>query len=105
MTAATTGTGKLALHYDRNIAVPIRAGKIKPSSLAARYAFRRMARARPTLLIRGALSDLIEPEQVALMRGLAPAMDYAEVAGVGHAPMLTEPQAQEALRAFLARVD
>ncbi|MFD2365845.1 alpha/beta fold hydrolase [Pseudoduganella sp. GCM10020061] len=100
-----TGPGQLAMRYDPNIAVPIKAGKIKPSSMIARYAFRRLARSRPTLLIRGELSDLIEPEQVAMMRAAAPGMSFAEVAGVGHAPMLMETEAQAALRAFLARVD
>ena len=100
-----TSPGQLAMRYDPNIAVPIRAGKIKPSSLVARYAFRRLARNRPTLLARGALSDLIEPEQVALMRANAPTLAYAEVPNVGHAPMLMEAEAQAALRDFLARVD
>jgi pimeloyl-ACP methyl ester carboxylesterase len=102
---AETAPGQLAMRYDPHIAQPIRAGKLKPTSLLARYAFRRLARARPTLLIRGALSDLIEPEQVALMRAAAPAMTYAEVPGVGHAPMLMESEAQAALRDFLGRVD
>ena len=102
---ADTGTGALAMRYDPNIAVPIKAGKIKPSSMIARYAFRRLARARPTLLIRGALSDLIEPEQVAQMRAAAPSLAVAEVPDVGHAPMLMESASQAALRAFLDQVD
>jgi pimeloyl-ACP methyl ester carboxylesterase len=40
-----------------------------------------------------------------MMRAAAPAMSFAEVPGVGHAPMLMEPEAQAALRAFLERVD
>lgn len=97
--------GQLTMRYDANIAVPIRAGKLKPTSMIARYAFRRLARNRPTLLLRGTLSDLIEPEQVRQMQAMAPTMQFAEVDGVGHAPMLTEPQAQAALRAFLSQVD
>ena len=97
--------GALAMRYDPNIAVPIRANKLKATSIAAHFAFRRLARRRPTLLVRGGLSDLIEPEQAAAMRAAAPRMQYAEVPGVGHAPMLNEPAAQEALRAFLASVD
>jgi pimeloyl-ACP methyl ester carboxylesterase len=93
------------MRYDPGIGVAIREGKIKPSSIVARYAFRRLARKRPTLLIRGALSDLVEQPQVALMRAAAPMMAYAEVPDVGHAPMLTEPQSLAALREFLGRVD
>ncbi len=102
---AETAPGQLGMRYDPGIAIAIRAGKIKPSSLAARFAFRRLAHKRPTLLIRGALSDLVEPEQVAMMRAAAPTMKYAEVPDVGHAPMLTEPQSLAALREFLGNVD
>jgi pimeloyl-ACP methyl ester carboxylesterase len=56
----------------------------------------------PTLLIRGALSDLILPEHVAAMRGLKPDLAFVEVANVGHAPMLDEPEAMEAIVSFLA---
>jgi len=97
--------GTLAMRYDPNIAVPIRANKLRATSMAAHFAFRRLARRRPTLLIRGALSDLIEPAQAGAMRAAAPLMLYAEVPDVGHAPMLSEPAAQEALRHFLASVD
>ena len=100
-----TAPGQLAMRYDANIGIAIREGNIKPSSMLARFAFRRLARRRPTLLIRGALSDLVEPEQAALMRAAAPDMAYAEVPAVGHAPMLMETEAQAALRDFLGRVD
>lgn len=99
------GNGTLAMRYDPNIAVPIRANKLRSTSMAAHFAFRRLARRRPTMLIRGALSDLIEPAQANAMRAAAPRMMYAEVPDVGHAPMLSEPAAQEALRNFLASVD
>jgi pimeloyl-ACP methyl ester carboxylesterase len=97
--------GTLAMRYDPNIAVPIRANKLRATSMGAHFAFRRLARRRPTLLIRGGLSDLIEPEQANAMRAAAPRMLYAEVPGIGHAPMLSEPAAQDALRSFLASVD
>lgn len=97
--------GKLELRYDPNIALPLQNGKLKPKSWMANLAFRRLGRQRPTLLIRGDLSDLIEPEQVAHMRAVAPEMQYAEVTGVGHAPMLMEAQAQTAIMEFLASVD
>jgi len=99
------GDGTLAMRYDPNIAVPIRANKLRSTSMAAHFAFRRLARRRPSMLIRGTLSDLIEPAQANAMRAAAPRMLYAEVPNVGHAPMLSEPAAQEALRSFLASVD
>jgi pimeloyl-ACP methyl ester carboxylesterase len=97
--------GELVLRYDPNIAMPLRAGKLKPSSWMGRMAFRRLARNRPVLLVRGALSDLVEDEQAGYMRRAAPAMQYAVVPGVGHAPMLTEPPAREAIQQFLSQVD
>lgn len=97
--------GKLVLKYDPNIALALKKGKIKASSLLAKWAFRRLAKARPLLLIRGSLSDLIEPEQAAYMRKVAPSMQYVEVPMVGHAPMLTEPIALDAVLKFLSRID
>ena len=97
--------GKLVLQYDPNIALPLHNGKLKSRSWMANFAFRRLGRNRPTLLIRGSLSDLIEPEQLAYMQSVAPAMAYAEVPDVGHAPMLMEIEARQAIQEFLARVD
>jgi pimeloyl-ACP methyl ester carboxylesterase len=96
--------GALALRYDPHIAASLQEGKLRPTSMMARLAFKRLARQRPTLLIRGTLSDLVEDGQVQYMRRNAPGMQYAEVPNVGHAPMLTEPVAQAALARFLAQV-
>lgn len=96
--------GLLCQRYDPGIATSMQKGRLPATSLASRMAFRRLTRHRPTLLIRGALSDLIEPEQAAWMRRAAPNLAYTEVPDVGHAPMLTEPEAFEAIRTFLARL-
>jgi pimeloyl-ACP methyl ester carboxylesterase len=97
-------SGKLALRYDPRIAIALQTGKLRPTSLAGRLAFKRLAHKRPVLLVRGALSDLLEPEQAAWMRRAAPTMQYTEVPNVGHAPMLTEPQSLEAIRQFLGQL-
>ena len=97
--------GELVMRYDPNIAQPIHSGKLKSQSLMSKFAFRRLARKRPTLLVRGALSDLVEAEQATYMKKAAPGMLYAEVPNVGHAPMLTEPPALDAIRTFLSQVD
>jgi len=96
--------GRLAPRYDPNIAIAMQTGKLRPTSLAARMAFRRLAKKRPVLLVRGALSDLLEARQADWMRRAAPGMQYVEVPNVGHAPMLTEPAALEAIAHFLATV-
>lgn len=97
--------GSWVLRYDPNIAAPLRMGKLKATSWGAKFAFRRLANKRPTLLIRGSLSDLLESQQAQYMRQVAPGMRYAEVANVGHAPMLSEAEAVTALQQFLNEVD
>ncbi len=96
--------GNLSLDYDPQIAASIAGAKLKPTSLAAKLLYRRLARNRPTLLVRGANSDIVGPDEAQYMRRAAPGLRYAEVPGVGHAPMLTEPAAREALAGFLASV-
>ena len=96
--------GQLVLRYDPNIAQQMQRGPLKTTSWMGRMAFRRLARNRPVLLVRGALSDLMEDEQAGYMQRAAPAMQYAVVPGVGHAPMLTEPPARDAIGRFLAQV-
>jgi pimeloyl-ACP methyl ester carboxylesterase len=66
--------------------------------------FDRLAKDRPLLLVRGERSDLLTPETAAAMRARAPGLGYVEVPRVGHAPMLTEPDARTALAGFLDRV-
>ena len=95
--------GRLSVN-DPQIAASIQGAKLKPTSLIAKLLFRRLARNRPTLLIRGANSDIVGPEEAQYMRRAAPGLVYAEVPGVGHAPMLTEPAARAALSGFLSNV-
>lgn len=66
--------------------------------------FRKLANGVPTLLVRGALSDILDSPTTKRMRSKAPSMEYAEIEGVGHAPMLTEPAATAALQAYFSRV-
>jgi pimeloyl-ACP methyl ester carboxylesterase len=60
-----------------------------------------LADGRPVLLLRGLLSDLLDPDVAAKMaerRGVR----FTAVPGVGHAPMLDEPAALAAIEDFLA---
>jgi pimeloyl-ACP methyl ester carboxylesterase len=56
----------------------------------------------PILVIRGADSDILSPRTAEQMRTTHANVTVVEVAGVGHAPSLTEPEAAAALRKFLA---
>ncbi len=96
--------GAPILDYDPDISVPIKAMGAKGLVPNLWPMFGRLAKGRPTLLIRGATSDLLSPEIAAKMRKRAPTMAYAEVPGVGHAPMLDEPEAKRAIFEFLAEV-
>ena len=96
--------GRISLDYDPQIAASVGNARIKTTSFMAKLLYKRLARNRPTLLIRGANSDIVGPEEARYMREAAPGLRYAEVPRVGHAPMLTEPAAREALERFLADV-
>ena len=56
----------------------------------------------PILVVRGGISDLLEPATVEAMRVEQPAMKFVEVPGVNHAPELDEPTSVEALGAFFS---
>jgi len=58
----------------------------------------------PTLLLRGAVSDVLSREIVERMRGVKPDLEVVEVPDRGHAPTLDEPVAREAVDAFLERL-
>ena len=92
--------GGLELDYDPDITAPFRAAPTGPAPDLWPL-FGALANGRPTLLIRGAISDLLDAEIAGRMRAAAPGMAYAEAPDVGHAPMLTEPAARAALAAFL----
>jgi pimeloyl-ACP methyl ester carboxylesterase len=55
-----------------------------------------------TLVIRGADSDILAHDTAERMCQVLPGSKLVEVAGVGHAPTLSEPVAVAAIRAFLA---
>ncbi len=93
--------GAPVLNYDPDIAVPIKAAGAKALAPKLWPYFRRLAKKRPTLLIRGATSDLLSAAIAERMQKAAPTMHHAEVPGVGHAPMLDEPEAKAAIFEFL----
>jgi len=96
--------GSPVLDYDPDIAVPIRAAGAKALVPNLWPMFGRLTRGRPVLLVRGQTSDLLSEAIAAKMRKRAPKMDYIEVPGVGHAPMLDEPEAKAAIFPFLGEL-
>jgi pimeloyl-ACP methyl ester carboxylesterase len=96
--------GRLVLDYDPAIAQAFAAPRGQPAPDLWPL-FDALAQGRPLLLVRGALSDLMTAEISQRMQARASHMSVCAVDGVGHAPMLSEPQAATALADFLRAVD
>ena len=89
-------------HYDPKIAVPIAA--MTPQIAAAAQAMLWQAYDQmtlPTLLLRGAESDLLSPETAHAMTQRGPKARLVEFEGIGHAPMLQQPDQVQVIREFL----
>ncbi len=89
-------------HYDPAIAVPFRA--VTPELAQAGEALLWQSYDRltcPTLLLRGAESDLLSHATAQAMTGRGPKARLVEFAGVGHAPMLVQPEQRAVVREFL----
>jgi pimeloyl-ACP methyl ester carboxylesterase len=89
------------LDYDPAIAIPLSRPPSKLAGPIAGLLFRRLARKRPIMLVRGANSDIITADIADHMQRIAPHLERVDVPGVGHAPMLNEPEAVDAVGRFL----
>ncbi|MFN3521748.1 MAG: alpha/beta fold hydrolase [Phenylobacterium sp.] len=97
--------GRLAPDYDPAISQVFRtapAGAPPAPAPDLWPLFAAMTAGRPTLLVRGAASDILEAATAERMAAAAPHLQRLDVPGVGHAPLLEEPQAEAAIAAFLA---
>ncbi|HEY4041354.1 MAG TPA: alpha/beta hydrolase [Rhodopila sp.] len=56
----------------------------------------------PVLLVRGALSNILLPGTVSRMLAVRPDMEVVTLPEIGHAPILTEQPALDAIKRFLA---
>lgn len=100
--ARQNADGTVAFAYDPAIAANFTAAPTGPApDLAA--AFSALAK-NPVLAVHGALSDILTAEGVDAMRSAKPDLAVVEVARVGHAPMLDEPEAAAAIDRFLSAV-
>jgi pimeloyl-ACP methyl ester carboxylesterase len=101
-TCRLTPQGRIVQDYDMKIAEPFRlpggeAGVDMWPALAA-------LAARPSLLVRGELSDILSPENAEEMARRLPDMELVTVPGVGHAPVLDEADAAARIDRLLARI-
>jgi pimeloyl-ACP methyl ester carboxylesterase len=95
-----TAEGRIVLDYDMRIADPIR----QPTPAVDLWPMFRALAGVPTLLVHGALSDLLSDATIERMRAEMPDLDTVIVPRVGHAPTLEEPEAVEGIDRLLARV-
>ncbi len=98
--------GGYVLHYDPAIAQPFKA--ITPEQASAGEALTWAAYDAircPTLLLRGAASDLLSPDTAAAMTRRGPKARLVTFAGVGHAPTLVADDQIAAVREFLLAPD
>jgi pimeloyl-ACP methyl ester carboxylesterase len=89
-------------HCDPNIAVPFKAITPEAAAMGQALLWRSYdAIACPTLLLRGADSDLLTRETAQEMTRRGPKARLHEFAQVGHAPMLVVPGQVSVVREFL----
>ncbi|TAG25420.1 MAG: alpha/beta hydrolase [Burkholderiales bacterium] len=98
-----TGAGiSFKLHYDPAVAVPVRATTPESAAQAEALLWQLYdAITSETLLIRGAQSDLITLETAQQMQVRGPKAKLVQFEGVGHAPMLVQPEQTLAVEDFL----
>ena len=96
-TARESPDGRWRLKYDPGIAFSFRAAAAQNADLWAIWD----AIACPTLLLRGAQSDLLSSATAAEMRARGPKPEMVEFPGVGHAPMLLSDEQIAPVEAFL----
>lgn len=97
----TNAAGEPVLAYDPAISAAIQPALEAPNLWPM---FEPLATGRPVLLVRGALSDILDDAIAARTAERAPQVVQAVVPRVGHAPMLTEPAARTAIGDFLANI-
>jgi pimeloyl-ACP methyl ester carboxylesterase len=87
------------LHYDPAIATPLKAQNTGAMDIDLWPLYDAIA--CPTLVVRGALSDLLDRATHAEMARRGPRATLAEIPGVGHAPMFMDESQIAVVRKFL----
>ena len=98
-------TGQVILDYDPEITRSV--GEVRPG-LMTRIAMWRLYAAMkktPLLIIRGANSDILSAKTAKLMAKRHPGARLIDVPDRGHAPLLDEPSAVQAISEFLNGLD
>jgi len=92
--------GLLHFDWDVKLAKPLLA---QSGNVPDLWPFFSALRRIPTLVLRGALSDVLSPETFARMALVKPDLERVTVPNSGHVPTLNEPEAAAAIDAFIRR--
>jgi pimeloyl-ACP methyl ester carboxylesterase len=95
-----TSAGRVVPDYDAKISEAL---KLAADNIDLWPAFAALS-AIPTLIVRGALSDLLSAATAKKMMAKLPDAKLATIKRVGHAPLLDEPVAAAAIDVLLAKV-
>lgn len=97
--------GLLVLDYDPKIIRTVSPTKLWLLRPLMWHLYRKLAAGRPILLLRGALSDILEAKTARRMAAVSPLVRLIEVPDVGHAPSLTELDARIGIETLLDVAD
>lgn len=98
-----SSNGRVVFDYDMKIAEPFKA--IDFDNQPDLWPGYRALAGKPVAVVRGALSDLFSEATFQRMGKEIEGVDLVTVPRVGHAPLLTEPEAFAAIDRLLARAD
>ncbi|HEX2603704.1 MAG TPA: alpha/beta hydrolase [Oxalicibacterium sp.] len=94
--------GEWQLHYDPALALPFKTASVAATQSAQQMLWAAYDAIRcPTLLIRGAESDLLSADTAQVMIRRGPHAELVEVPGTGHAPTLVRPEQIDIVQRFL----
>ena len=91
--------GEIRFDYDMAIVIPFESA---PTPKIDMWPLFKALGQKPLLVVRGAISDLLSAHALDKMHEAVPDMKSVSVPNIGHAPMLDEPEASDAIDAFLA---
>ena len=91
--------------YDPEIAGSLKYIQIDPEAEAVAWSRFEATYARSLLIVRGEISDLLSADAVERMLNLHPDATQVTVPNIGHAPILDEPLAAQAIDNFLKNLD
>lgn len=93
--------GQIKLAYDPHITEAFRTITVTSATYDMAGCYLSLATGRKLLLIRGDLSDLLNDADARKMSAMSADLTRVDIPNVGHAPMLSEPDARTAITDFL----